>query len=258
VIESAQKQSELGFLSTKELIRLQSELLALRTESSQNTSAMHHAIGQIKMLLNLRPDVELVLVEPLSWPQEAPPLPTLFTQGENNRADYLWSRNQVQVGEAQVQLQKSKAIPDITFGYQPKDRGSNYVRPYSGIEVGFELPLFHRNAGNIKAAQAQFKKTEIEVQRKENQLYNEIASSVKSFVETRQSFERFSLAFMDEVENLQESAEQNYLKKNINILEYIDLKRIYIQNRMQYLEVRSKLLESAGHLNFVVGTEIMP
>jgi cobalt-zinc-cadmium efflux system outer membrane protein len=258
VIESAQKQSELGFLSTKELIRLQSELLALRTESSQNTSAMHHAIGQIKMLLNLRPDVELVLEEPLSWPQEAPPLPTLFTQGENNRADYLWSRNQVQVGEAQVQLQKSKAIPDITFGYQPKDRGSNYVRPYSGIEVGFELPLFHRNAGNIKAAQAQFKKTEIEVQRKENQLHNEIASSVKSFVETRQSFERFSLAFMDEVENLQESAEQNYLKKNINILEYIDLKRIYIQNRMQYLEVRSKLLESAGHLNFVVGTEIMP
>lgn len=258
VIESAQKQSELGFLSTKELIRLQSELLALRTESSQNTSAMHHAIGQIKMLLNLRPDVELVLEEPLSWPQEAPPLPTLFTQGENNRADYLWSRNQVQVGEAQVQLQKSKAIPDITFGYQPKDRGSNYVRPYSGIEVAFELPLFHRNAGNIKAAQAQFKKTEIEVQRKENQLYNEIASSVKSFVETRQSFERFSLAFMDEVENLQESAEQNYLKKNINILEYIDLKRIYIQNRMQYLEVRSKLLESAGHLNFVVGTEIMP
>jgi cobalt-zinc-cadmium efflux system outer membrane protein len=258
VIESAQKQSELGFLSTKELIRLQSELLALRTESSQNTSAMHHAIGQIKMLLNLRPDVELVLEEPLSWPQEAPPLPTLFSQGENNRADYLWSRNQVQVGEAQVQLQKSKAIPDITFGYQPKDRGSNYVRPYSGIEVGFELPLFHRNAGNIKAAQAQFKKTEIEVQRKENQLYNEIASSVKSFVETRQSFERFSLAFMDEVENLQESAEQNYLKKNINILEYIDLKRIYIQNRMQYLEVRSKLLESAGHLNFVVGTEIMP
>jgi len=258
VIESAQKQSELGFLSTKELIRLQSELLALRTESSQNTSAMHHAIGQIKMLLNLRPDVELVLEEPLSWPKEAPPLPTLFSQGENNRADYLWSRNQVQVGEAQVQLQKSKAIPDITFGYQPKDRGSNYVRPYSGIEVGFELPLFHRNAGNIKAAQAQFKKTEIEVQRKENQLYNEIASSVKSFVETRQSFERFSLAFMDEVENLQESAEQNYLKKNINILEYIDLKRIYIQNRMQYLEVRSKLLESAGHLNFVVGTEIMP
>ena len=258
VIESAQKQSELGFLSTKELIRLQSELLALRTESSQNASAMHHAIGQIKMLLNLRPDVELVLEEPHSWPQEAPPLPTLFTQGENNRADYLWSRNQVQVGEAQVQLQKSKAIPDITFGYQPKDRGSNYVRPYSGIEVGFELPLFHRNAGNIKAAQAQFKKTEIEVQRKENQLYNEIASSVKSFVETRQSFERFSLAFMDEVENLQESAEQNYLKKNINILEYIDLKRIYIQNRMQYLEVRSKLLESAGHLNFVVGTEIMP
>ncbi len=258
VIESAQKQSELGFLSTKELIRLQSELLALRTESSQNTSAMHHAIGQIKMLLNLRPDVELVLEEPLSWPQEAPPLPTLFTQGENNRADYLWSRNQVQVGEAQVQLQKAKAIPDITFGYQPKDRGSNYVRPYSGIEVGFELPLFHRNAGNIKAAQAQFKKSEIEVQRKENQLYNEIASSVKSFVETRQSFERFSLAFMDEVENLQESAEQNYLKKNINILEYIDLKRIYIQNRMQYLEVRSKLLESAGHLNFVVGTEIMP
>ncbi len=258
VIGSAQKQCELGFMSTKELIRLQSELLALRTESSQSASAMHQAIGQLKMLLNLRPDVELVLLEPESWPKDTPPLPTLFAQGENNRADYLWSRNQIQVGDAQVQLQKAKSIPDITLGYQPKDRGSNYVRPYSGIEVGFELPLFHRNAGNIKAAQAQFKKAEIEAQRKENQLFNEISSSVKSFFETRLSFERFSPSFLEEVEDLHESAEQNYLKKNINILEYIDLKRIYIQNRMQYLEVRSKLLESAGHVNFVVGTEIMP
>jgi cobalt-zinc-cadmium efflux system outer membrane protein len=219
---------------------------------------MHHAMGQLKMLLHLRPDVELVLEEPDSLPMEVPSLTNLMAKGESNRADYLWSLNQIQVGEAQVQLQKAKAIPDITLGYQPKDRGSNYVRPYSGIEVGFELPLFHRNVGNIKAAQAQFKKAEIEAQRKENQLMNEIASSLKSFVEIKKSFERFSSSFLDEVDGLQKSAEQNYLKKNINILEYIDLKRIYLQNRMQYLEVRSQLLESAGKVNFTVGTEILP
>jgi cobalt-zinc-cadmium efflux system outer membrane protein len=258
VIQSAQKQSELGFLANKELIRLKSELLALRTESSQSAAAMHHAMGQLKMLLHLRPDVELVLEEPDTFPVEVPSLTNLMAKGESNRADYLWSLNQIKVGEAQVQLQKAKAIPDITLGYQPKDRGSNYVRPYSGIEVGFELPLFHRNVGNIKAAQAQFKKAEIEAQRKENQLMNEIASSLKSFVEIKKSFERFSSSFLEEVDGLQKSAEQNYLKKNINILEYIDLKRIYLQNRMQYLEVRSQLLESAGKVNFTVGTEILP
>jgi len=258
VIQSAQKQSELGFLANKELIRLQSELLALRTESSQSAAAMHHAMGQLKMLLHLRPDVELVLEEPDTFPMEVPSLTNLMAKGESNRADYLWSLNQIQVGEAQVQLQKAKAIPDITLGYQPKDRGSNYVRPYSGIELGFELPLFHRNVGNIKAAQAQFKKAEIEAQRKENQLMNEIASSLKSFVEIKKSFERFSSSFLEEVDGLQKSAEQNYLKKNINILEYIDLKRIYLQDRMQYLEVRSQLLESAGKVNFTVGTEILP
>jgi hypothetical protein len=77
-------------------------------------------------------------------------------------------------------------------------------------------------------------------------------------MQNRLSFERYDPAFMQEIEKLQSNAEQNYLNRNINILEYIDIKRNYIQNKMQYVDVCSKLLESAGYVNFVAGTQIIP
>jgi cobalt-zinc-cadmium efflux system outer membrane protein len=258
IIRSAQQQNRLGALSNKELIRLQSELLSNQTESASNATSLHQTVAQLKILLNLKAGVELVFVGPDSYPSQAPPLPQILENAELNRADYLLAKNQIQVSDAQVSLQRASAVPDITFGYQPKDRGSNYVRPYSGIEVGFEVPLFHRNAGKIKSVQAQRKKAEVESNQKVNQLQNEVTSSLKIFMQNRLSFERYDPAFMQEIEKLQSNAEQNYLNRNINILEYIDIKRNYIQNKMQYVDVCSKLLESAGYVNFVAGTQIIP
>ena len=41
------------------------------------------------------------------------------------------------------------------------------------------------------------------------------------------------------------------------MLEYIDLKRIYIQNRMQFLELDFQYLRAVNHLNFSVGLDVI-
>jgi cobalt-zinc-cadmium efflux system outer membrane protein len=256
VIDAAEVQNRIGALSNKELIRLRTEVYEVQTEFSVNTSSLLEAKGQLRMLLNIRPDVEIIALDGVERESTLPTISELIEFSEQYRADYQLAKNQIEQGAVQVRLQKAKSVPDITFGYQPKDRGSNYVRPYSGIEVGMELPIFHRNQGNIQAAQAQYSKTLIELERKQNELFNEVHSAFKVFLENRGADQRFSSNVMKEVSQLNENAEMNYLKKNINILEYIDMKRIFIQNRMHALEARSRYVNAANRLNFVVGKEI--
>jgi cobalt-zinc-cadmium efflux system outer membrane protein len=256
VIQSAERQYKLGAISKKELIRLESERQTIRNETSINRIELQTIESSIKVLLNLRPEIKLIAIEESVPIGELPDLMSLYELSQKNRPDFQLSKNRIDIGTAEVKLQKAKSVPDITFSYQPKDRGSNYVRPYSGIEIGFELPLFHRNRGNIMSAEASRMRYTVESELKSNQLQNEVHASVINFMENRNNYNRFTPKYLEEVLQMNISAESNYIKRNINLLEYIDIKRIYIENYLQYLESKTRLLESASQINFVIGTQI--
>ena len=72
------------------------------------------------------------------------------------RPDVLAAKADLQGGQAQLQLQKAMRIPDPTFSV-----GAEHNPPGGGpavdtflLGVSFPLPLWNRNGGNIKAAQA--------------------------------------------------------------------------------------------------------
>jgi len=85
-------------------------------------------------------------------------LQSLVQIAKENRADYRLKKAAIAYEDQNLKLQRSYAIPDINFGYQPHDKGSNYVRPYSGIVVEFSVPLFDRNQGGIQEAKINIKK----------------------------------------------------------------------------------------------------
>ena len=256
VISAGERQLQVGGISANELIRLRSERIALQTEAVQNSKDLYEAMANLRVLLNLRPTVYIQTLKYIPTSSD-PVLSDLFLLGEEHRADYLISRLNIKYQETNLKLQKSLAVPDINFGYQPKDRGSNYVRPYSGIEIGFEVPLFNRNIGNIKASQIEIKKAEVESVQKQNSLQNEITQSYLTMLEAKKCLKNYTNILLEQIELLNKDSEINYLKRNINMLEYIDLKRIYIQNRMQFLELDFQYLRAVNHLNFSVGLDVI-
>ena len=76
-------------------------------------------------------------------------------------------------------------------------------------------------------------------------------------LEAKKCLKNYTNILLDQIELLNKDSEINYLKRNINMLEYIDLKRIYIQNRMQFLELDFQYLRAVNHLNFSVGLDVI-
>ena len=59
------------------------------------------------------------------------------------------------------------------------------------------------------------------------------------------------------MEELNKNADQNYDKKNINLLQYIDLRRIYVDNQLQYINLQLEYRQTINKLNFSVGKEVL-
>ena len=255
LIQSAEERLRVGAMAPNEVLRLKSEQIAVRTEAIQNKNEILNELSAVRILLNLN---EQVYVKALRENIEIIPntLSGLIDQALGSRADYLISRNQIKFENRNLKLQQSFAVPDFTIAYQPHDKGSNYVRPYQGVNLEFNIPVFNRNQGNIKMARSKIAQAEANFSLSENTVRNEVSSSYDQFVNSKNGYEEYTEEFLKQTEELNINANENYQKKNINILEFIDLQRIYIINKTQYIELRNTYLRAINQLQFSIGKEL--
>lgn len=257
LIISAEERLRVGAMASNEVLRLKSEQIAVKTEATQNKNEVLEEMSQLRMLLNLRENVVLNVTNDEPPVSEAGALYVLIDEALKGRPDYLLSIKQVDYQNRNLKLERSNVYPDLDFGYQPHDRGSNWVRPYQGFELEFNVPLFNRNQGNIKLAKTKIVQAELNTLQSENRVRNEVFKSYEQFVNTRQGYQDYSSDFIRQTEELNINASENYSKKNINLLEFIDLQRIYIINKTQYIDLKNAYQRSINQLNFTIGKEII-
>lgn len=258
LIDAYEIQYKVGEIPGSELIRLKSELLTLQNSIVSNQNETEKEISEIRTLLNLKPEVHIktketavTLPDPNNLNYE-----NLVSHAEENRPDYLARINEISYQEMNLKLQTSKAIPDLMVGYQPHDKGSNYVRPYAGLVVEMDIPIFNRNQGNIAASKANVSRVKTEAELALVSLQNEIFSSMNKYFHSRTALDNYNLKFLKELEELNNSALQNYNNKNINILQYLDMQRTYINTMSEYFGLQSDILTSVIDIEFTTGYQL--
>ena len=148
-------------------------------------------------------------------------------------------------------------MPDLKLAYQPRDRGSNYVRPYQGFNVEFNIPLFDRNQGDIKAAEYNVAKSNLQYEQIENQVRNEVVAAYNRYKNSNTGLANYSPELLDRLTQLNQSTNENFQKRNISLLQFIDYQRIFILTNTQLIELKQQYLNNVNELNFAVGTNII-
>ncbi|MEY2752845.1 MAG: hypothetical protein RLZZ570_791 [Bacteroidota bacterium] len=254
LILAAKMQNQVGAIAGSELHRLRSEQLAIHAEQLENELLIAQVESQLKTLLYLKHDVKLNSVLNSTSALELKPLGQLMADMPNQRADYQAALAALAYRKRNLSLQKALSVGDVKLGYQPHDRGSNYVRPYQGLVVEIPLPLFDRNQGPILMAQNEVKKAQIEILDLENSMQNELASVYRQCILANQTLQDYSAARLEEIRVMSANATLNYSKRNLSLLEYIDLQRIYKQTLSDYLSVKKQQLNAFATLDYVIGT----
>ena len=239
--------AEKGNISLLELSRMQALLLSLKKEKNDAVNELVSKRGNLKMLLNLpvTQEIEILLDETMLSRLE------LFSL---SLAD-LDSFSMLEASKANLKLQRSLAAPE--FAIQGiYDRAGNFINNYFAVGLSFSVPIFNRNQGNIKSAKLEIEKSLKEKEYTENRANSELYVAYSRLEKAMELYQSADDDLEKNFNRLIEGVNENFRKRNISMLEFVDYYESYKETSLQLYETRKDVFLAMENLNTVVGRNI--
>jgi len=257
LVNAIQKSFDVGNTSAKDLIRLKALLFGLQNDMVENNRQINDLQTELKTLLQTK---ETTFVQPVinDKPTETVDLDvqSLINQAMTNRPDYLSNQYQLSSATHNLAYQKALAVPDVTVGLS-YDQNSSYAPHYYGLQVGFPIPLFNRNQGNIKSAQYNIKSQESTLKQSEFQLKNDVVAAVNQYKLNIQLFSTQQIAFNEQYDKLFSAMLKSFQQRQISLVEFVDFFDTYKDTKLKILQQQFNLQKAIADLNFAVGTTVI-
>lgn len=247
-----------GNVSLTELTRLKALMLQLQNEKINLVSDFNNFNSRINIILS---NEKFENYSPVISADSTSKLNMNLTLSEltkialDNREDLKANNNNLKINEENVKLQNSTAIPDLTIGFH-YDQAGNYIPEYKSISLGMDLPFFNRNQGNIQSAESQFEQSKLQFEQQKSQIAGEINASLKTLQNTEELYKNFDATITSDYEKMISGILSNFEKKNISMVEFIDLFESYKNTKLQYLELSKRRLLSYEQINYVIGKSL--
>lgn len=252
-------QQEKGNISLMEISRLESMLFFLRKEKNERENDLLTTRGELNLLLNLPEDtqVQLSLDEEVLQQLDLSQLSFADLKAIiNERPDQKIARSTVNASRANLKLQKSMAFPEFSVKGN-YDRVGNFINDYFAIGVSLSVPIFNRNQGNIKAARFSIQQAGVQQEYAANRADMELFTAYTSLEKATQLYQSTNMDLERNFEKLITGVNENFTRKNISLLEFIDYYDSYKETCIQLYEIKKNVFLAMENLNTVVGQNVL-
>lgn len=258
LVATFEKQTERGNIARTELLRLQSGLLELENEMNETQADLNEQHKNLKSLLNMPPLITVEVTtdnEEMIFPDSLL-LPALLESAAAKRPDILQGALQTKYHEKALRYEKAKRIPDITLSAE-YDRYGGVWKNFTGIGIGFELPVLNRNKGNINAAKISLLQSRHLYEQMQNVAQHEVTEALANYRQAQAFYRKVAAnKLLSQLDEMLDSYTKNLLNRNISMLEYIDFMESYRNNRQTLLAARKKMHISFSELEYATGSEL--
>ena len=116
----------------------------------------------------------------------------------------------------------------------------------ANIQIGIPIPIFDKNQGNIRSAEAAWIAANNEVERIELDLQDRLAVVYRQFANSRQQVNRYSQKMVPRAKQSLELVTDGYDKGQVNYLTMLTAQQTYVQVSLSYLDSLRELRTSAA------------
>ena len=244
-------------ISLKEVVRLKALLFELTNERANILFELQENQRDLRTLLSTdRPVKSLVdSTEIQRYHLDRYNVAALKEKALQSRADLKVAQSETKQAELNYTLQRALAKPDVQVG-AVYDQASNYQNNYFGVNASIALPFFNRNQGNIRAAKSNISYYKTAENAKQNAVSNEVDAAVQKVGIADKAFQSVEGQFTDQFQLLSNGIYDNFQKRNISLLEFIDFIETYNESIKEYNRLQADRIKVYEELNFVVGEEL--
>jgi len=176
--------------------------------------------------------------------------PKAGTQPGAVRPDVLAAEADLQGGQAELQLQKAMCIPDptISLGAEHDPPGGGPAVDTLNIAVSFALPLWNRNGGNIKAAQAAVDQFQEALGKVRTQAMADVANAESAYQEAYERWRRFQDELAPKSAQVRESVAFQYEKGAAALVDLLNAEQTDNTIRLALAQAMSDTASTAAAL----------
>lgn len=143
----------------------------------------------------------------------------------------------LRVDRARILLQRAKKEPIPDIDLMVAHRHHNVTNDnVTTVQAGFPLPLFNRNQGNIRSAEAQWLAATKERERIELVLQDRLAIAYRRYINAIQQTQRYQDRMIPRAEKSLKLVTDGYEKGQVQYLTLLTAQRTYWQVSLSYLD----------------------
>lgn len=250
-------QYENGNVSLKEATRLRTAFFALneqRMELQRQLNAIQQELRQLladpRVLLITPSPAELVLPSAPSMPSDS-----LIALAKKNRPILHAVNAAKEAAELDLKLQRRMAVPDLAIGAAYDHRDGIFPRQ-PAVTLGFSVPLFDRNQGSIRRAEASLGQVKATAEGTELAVQSEVLHALENIRVLQNHYSDISPGLEEQLDELSENLVENYVKSNIKLLEFTDLFGSYNSTIIALNQLKADLQNAYEELEFVTGQRL--
>jgi cobalt-zinc-cadmium efflux system outer membrane protein len=233
---------EAGKVSPVQKLRASVELNMARNafENSQrqlvqDRQALSSLWGDPKPDFEIVQDVFDVLQEPPTWKDLKLAFP--------DNPDVKRWETELASKSANLNMERANSVPDITLAFGVRNyQETNDNAFVAGLE--FPLPLFDRNQGGRKAAQAEVSQAVFQRDAEVAKLASDLQSAYQELLSAHHQARTIKQEIMPAAEQANEAAQIGYQEGKFNFLEALDAQRTLFEVKSQYVEAFSAYHEA--------------
>lgn len=238
-----------GAMAEADLLRVQLERERMEIESTSATLEAERARIDLFREMGKTDYVQVRLSDELE-PADAPEMVTAMETALSHRQEILEARAGLDEALATERLERSTARPELDFigGYK-RTNGLNTA--VAGLS--FNIPVFDRNQGNIKASTAAAREAEAVLAATEAAVRAEVSAAQADFAARSKQVSSTLRLIRDHALETSRIAHAAYAEGGIDLLRLIDAERIRIESELLYYRALAEYQQSIANLENVMG-----
>lgn len=257
IMQAYQEQVDKGNVAPADLIRMRSQHMQLLQERALVAQEEIEQDQQLRLLIGKPLDQEqtALLTPAISYDDNVARLDTVDKKAIiarlDNRADMRADAHDVTSALHEVRLQKANSLPELNLTGE-WDKNGNIGHNYFGVGVSLTVPLFNRNQGGRKMASASLEAKRIEQEQNKREAISEIDVAWRKLTYSRQMAGQMAQHVEQESDRMMAEMEQQYMKRNVSLLELLDYYQTYKANCFLLIETRCDVLLSMQELDIEI------
>ena len=245
-----------GYVSEADVVLVQAQLYSLQGEYQNLVDNLNDQQSQIRLLLQVHDSayiIPIIVPEIVKSNPGAYSLKTLLDSAYVNRTDLMIAKDNVQLSQQTYTYQKSLAIPDITLSTS-YDRNGSAWKNFNAISIGFDIPIFNRNQGNIKNALILIDNSNAELLFTQKNLEEQVVRGLQKALDADKLYKGIDPAFASKFDTLANEMVKNYMKRNVSLINFLNFYDSYKQNIVQLNTISFNKVNALENLNFLTST----